>query len=190
MNYGKRLETFEEELNLISKPEIKEFTKACIKAAPDYIFEDCPSSSSGKFHPIEELGADGTILHTKKVFALAYELSRGLDCEYSRDEICAAALLHDMLKQGVEKTGHTVHNHPQLMAKLVADVYKDKFTDKLSRESALKIYYGIFYHYGPWTDRSVKKPLSKYTPEELCVYVADYVSSKRFVHIDHKRKGD
>lgn len=188
MDYKERISTFKNELDLITKPIIREFAEECIKRAPDYIFEDCPSSSSGKYHPLEELGADGTILHTKKVFALAYELSRALDCEYSRDEICAAALLHDMLKQGPEK-GHTVHEHPQLMAALVADVYKDKFKDKLDRESALKIYYSIFYHYGPWTDNKVKKPLSQYTPEELCVYVADYVSSKRFVHVDYKRKG-
>lgn len=189
MDYKDRLELFKDELDLISKSEIREFTEACIEASPDYVFEDCPSSSSGKYHPIEELGPDGTVLHTKKVFALAYELSRGLDCEHHRDEICAAALLHDMVKQGLVKSGHTVKNHPKLMAELVADVYKEKFQDKLDRESALIIYYGIFYHYGPWTSESVKKPLSAYTPEELCVYVADYVSSKRFIHVDHERKG-
>lgn len=189
MELKDRLELFKDELDLISKPEIREFTEACIEASPDYVFEDCPSSSSGKYHPIEELGPDGTVLHTKKVFALAYELSRGLDCEYHRDEVCAAALLHDMVKQGLVKSGHTVKNHPKLMAELVADVYKEKFQGKLDRDSALIIYYGIFYHYGPWTSESVKKPLSAYTPEELCVYVADYVSSKRFVHVDHERKG-
>lgn len=188
MDYKERLLTFKSELDLISIPIVKEFVEACIKASPDYVFEDCPSSSSGKYHPVEELGPDGTILHTKKVFALAYELSRALDCEHNRDLVCAAALLHDMAKQGIEKSGHTVKDHPQIMAKLIADVYKEKFTDKFNRESALIIYYGIFYHYGPWTSNNVKKPLSQYTPEELCVYVADYVSSKRFVHVDYKRK--
>ena len=189
MELKDRLELFKEELDLISKPEIREFAKACIEASPDYVFENCPSSSGGKYHPIDELSSDGTILHTRRVFALAYELSRGLDCEHHRDEICAAALLHDMAKQGLITSGHTVKNHPQIMAKLVADVYKDKFKDKLNRDSALIIYYGIFYHYGPWSGADAKKPLSTYTPEELCVYVADYVSSKKFVHIDHKRLG-
>ena len=189
MELKDRLNLFKDELDLISKPEIREFTEACIEVSPDYVFENCPSSSTGKYHPIDELSADGTILHTKRVFALAYELSRGLDCEHSRDEICAAALLHDMTKRGLNSSEHTVKDHPKIMAELVADVYKTKFSDKLDRESALKIYYGIFYHYGPWTHVSVRKPLSTYTPEELCVYVADYVSSKKFVHIDHKRKG-
>lgn len=189
MDYKDRLEVFKDELDLISKPIVREFIEACIEASPDYVFEDCPSSSSGKYHPIDELGPDGTILHTKRVFALAYELSRGLDCEHNRDEVCAAALLHDMAKQGLSTSGHTVKNHPQIMAKLAADVYKEKFKDKLDRESALIIYYGIQYHYGPWSGPDIKKPLTEYTSEELCVYVADYVASKKFVHIDHERKG-
>lgn len=187
MDYKERLLTFKSELDLIGKPIVREFIEACIKIAPDYIFEDCPSSSSGKYHPIEELGPDGTILHTKKVFALAYELSRALDCEHNRDLVCAAALLHDMAKQGIEKSGHTVKDHPQIMAKLIADVYKEKFADKFNREEALIIYYGVFYHYGPWLIPSVKKPLDEFSMEELCVYISDYIASKRFVHIDTKR---
>jgi len=189
MELKERLETFKEELTLINKPEIREFVEACIEVSPDYVFEDCPSSSSGKYHPVDELSGDGTVLHTKRVFALAYELSRGFDCEYNRDEICAAALLHDMTKQGLVKSGNTVKDHPQIMAKLVADVYKEKFQDKLNRESALKIYYAIFYHYGPWSSTEIRKSLREYTPEELCVYISDYIASKRFVHVDHKRGG-
>jgi len=188
MELQDRIELFKEELALISAPEVREFTEECVKLAPDYVFEDCPSSTSGKYHPVEELGPDGTILHTRKVVALAYELSRALDCENHRDEICAAALLHDMMKQGPTKTGHTVKEHPQLMAKFIANVYNDQFKEKLNRNNALIIYYGVYYHYGPWTDQSVRKPISTYTQEELSVYTADYVSSKRFVTIDAKRK--
>jgi len=187
MDYEDRISYFKSEIALIARPEIRELVKECIKRVPDYVFEDCPSSY-GPYHPIEELGPDGTILHTKKVFALAYELSRGFDCEESRDEVCAAALLHDLLKQGETKGGYTAKEHPQLMAELVAEVYKEKFKDKLDRKSALKIYYGIFYHYGPWTKPAVRKPMSDYTGEELAVFIADYVSSKRFVHVDSRRK--
>jgi hypothetical protein len=187
MDYQDRLNLFKSELELIGKDSIREFTKACIKAAPDYVFTDCPSSSTGKYHPIEELGPDGTVLHTKKVFALAYELSRGLDCENHRDEVCAAALLHDLAKQGLTRCGTTIKEHPQIMAKIVFDVYDKEFKDKLDKSSAMSIYSGVFFHYGPWTDSSVKKPITQYSLEELTVYLADYVSSKRFVHIDYKR---
>lgn len=188
MELKERLNLFKEELNLINKKDIREFVKACISASPDYIFEDCPSSSSGKFHPIDELGGDGTVLHTRKVFAVAYELSRALGCEHHRDEVCAAALLHDMAKQTLEKTGHTAKDHPQIMAKLVAAIYNNDFKGKLSKESANMIYYAVFHHYGPWTEASVKKNLKKYTQEELTVYLSDYISSKRFVKVDYIRR--
>ncbi len=188
METKERLELFKDELELIIQPIVREFVEECLTQAPDYVFEDCPSSSSGKFHPIEELGPDGTVVHTKKVFALAYELSRGFDAEHHRDEICAAALLHDMVKQGLSRFGHTVKEHPQLMAKFAADIYRAKFKGRLSSKSANIICSCIFYHYGPWTNSSVKKPLIEFSMEEMAVYTADYVSSKRFVHIDHKRK--
>ena len=185
-----RLELFKEELNLIAKKDVRDFTKAVLEAAPDYIFEDCPSSSSGRYHPIDELGPDGNNIHVRKVFAVAYELSRGLDCENNRDEICAAALLHDIVKQGVAKSGHTVRNHPQLAADLIAEVYKDKFKDKIDRNSVVIIYNAIKYHYGPWTEKSMKKSLKEYSLEELCLYVSDYISSKRFIKVDYlKRNG-
>jgi len=187
MELKERLSIFKDELDLIGRKNVKDFAKACIVAAPDYVFEDCPSSSTGKYHPIEELGADGTLIHTKKVSAVAYELSRGLDCENHRDAIVAAAILHDMAKQGLERSGHTVRNHPQIMARLIADVYNEEFKDKLDKTTANLIYWAVFYHYGPWTDESVRKPLKEYTSEELVVYLADYIVSKRFVHIDYKR---
>lgn len=188
MELKERLELFKEEINLISKKNIKDFVKAVIAAAPDYVFWDCSSSSSGKFHPLDELDGSGNVIHTRKVFAVAYELSRALGCERYRDEICAAALLHDLAKQSLEKTGHTVRDHPQIMAKLVADIYNDKFKDRLDKASANIIYWAVFHHYGPWTQENVRKPLSNYTPEELCVYISDYISSKRFVKVDYLRR--
>ncbi len=189
METKERLELFKDELGLIIHPIIREFVEECLTQAPDYVFVDCPSSSSGKFHPIEELGPDGTIIHTKKVFALAYELSRGFDVEQHRDEICAAALLHDMVKQGLSRAGHTVKEHPQLMAKFAADIYRAKFKGRLSNKSANIICSCIAHHYGPWSHPDIKKPLTEYHMEEMVVYTSDYVTSKRFIHVDHKRKG-
>ena len=190
MELQERIAVFKDELDLIAKPEIRAFVEACIEASPDHVFTDCPSSSSGKYHPLEELGPDGTIIHTKKVVALAYELSRCLDCENHRDEICAAALLHDFAKQGASRSGNTVKDHPQIMAKIIYDVYNEKFKDRLDKASAMIIYSGINNHYGPWSIQDVRKPLTDYTPSELCVYVSDYTASKRFIHIDYKRRAN
>lgn len=188
MELKERIDIFKEELDLIVRKDIRDFTKKVINAAPDYVFEDCPSSSSGKYHPLDELSNDGTIIHTKKVFAVAYELSRGVDCEENRDVILASALLHDLAKQGLERSGHTKKDHPQIMAKLIADVYNAEFKDKLDKISANIIYYATFFHYGPWTEQSVRKPLKEYSPEELCVYLSDYIASKRFIKVDYIRR--
>lgn len=179
-------EVFAEQLNMIFDETIREFTRLCICAAPDYIFTDCPASSTGKFHPIDELAGDGNIIHTKKIFTLAYELCRGLECEGKRDEILAACLIHDLRKQGLTKSGHTTKSHPALAAALVKEV--QDATQMLSKESYEIIRNACGYHYGPWSVKEWKKDLDKYTREELTVYLADYVASKRVVHVDHKRE--
>lgn len=187
MELQERIELFKNELDLIHNEIVREFVIACLEAAPDYVFTDCPSSSSGKFHPLEELSSDGTIIHTKKVFSLAYELSLGLDCAEYRDEICAAALLHDLMKQGSERSGHTVQDHPQLMANKITEVYNEKFKDRMDTTSAQIIYYGVFYHYGPWTLDQFKKPIKDFSPMELAVFIADFIASKRFVHVSYRK---
>ena len=55
---------FQQELDRIYDSSVREFTRLCIIHAPEYIFQDCPSSSSGKYHPLDELSWDGTIIHT------------------------------------------------------------------------------------------------------------------------------
>ena len=176
---------FEEELKLIFDDDIREFTRLCVLAAPEYLFTDCPASSTGKYHPVSELGPDGTILHTKKVFTLAYELCRGLDCEQNRDEILGACIIHDLRKQGLTKSGHTTKNHPDLAAKLVEEVQRD--TMLLSDESFNLIRNMVGYHYGLWSSGNWRKPLSEFTFEELCVYISDYVASKRCVEVNYRR---
>lgn len=183
MELEKRLEYFKHEFKLIARKYVKDFVKACINDAPDYVFEDCPSSSSGKYHPIEELGPDGTLLHTRKVVAAAYDYTRALDCEQNRDLVVAAAILHDLAKQGLITKGHTVKEHPQIMAELMRSVYERGFVDKIPQQDFAVMYNAVFFHYGLWTDKRYVKPMYQYSPEELCVYLSDYIVSKRFIEV-------
>ncbi len=180
-----KAKVFEEELRLIFDDSKKEFTKLCIIAAPDYFFTDCPASTSGKYHPLDELSWDGTIIHTKKVFTVAYTLCRGLGCEDYRDEILAASIIHDLRKQGLKSTGHTTRNHPALAAKLVDEV--QNATQLLTDESHTIIRGCVGYHYGPWSTGDWKKDLEHYSSAEMCVYLSDYVASKREVSVDYRR---
>lgn len=176
---------FKSELAIIRDPKVRQFATLCIYAAPSYVFNDCPSSSSGKYHPLNEMGGDGVVIHTKKVVTTAVELSRGLDCEDSFDAIIAACIIHDLVKQGWKKTGHTLKNHPDLGAQLVEKVQAQT---KILDDNTFNIIRNcVGYHYGPWSIGKWKKPLSNYSREELTVYLSDYVASKRCMEVDYRR---
>jgi len=180
-----KVAVFAEELKLIYDVNIREFTRLCIIAAPDYFFTDCPASSSGKYHPLDELAWDGTVIHTKKVMTTAYELCRGLGCEDRRDEILSACIIHDLRKQGLNRSGHTTKSHPDLAAKLVGEVYE---ATRIIEETSYNIIRNcVGYHYGLWSVNPWVKDLSKYTSEELCVFLSDYIASKRCVDVDYRR---
>lgn len=180
-----RLNVFEKELELIISDRVRQFTELCLSEAPDYFFTNCPASSTGLYHPLDELSWDGTIIHTKKVLTLAYELCRGLGCEENRDEILSACIIHDLLKQGEKRSGHTTKDHPAIAANLVERVQRD--TQLLSDESYEIIRNSVGFHYGLWSQRPWRKKLDEYTFEELCVYISDYVASKRCVSVDYRR---
>jgi HD superfamily phosphohydrolase YqeK len=180
-----RVKIFEKELDLIFDLTIKEFTRLCLLGAPDYFFVDCPASSTGKYHPLNELGSDGTIIHTKKVVTIAYELCRGLGCENNRDEIISACIIHDLVKQGWKQTGHTHKMHPLFGAQLIERVQKE--TNMLGDGSYEIIKNCVKHHYGIWSHSSYKKKLDDYTAEELTVYLADYIASKRCLEVYYKR---
>lgn len=180
-----KVAVFAQELALIFNETIREFTRLCIISAPDYFFLDCPASSTGKFHPIDELGADGTVIHTKKVITTAYEFCTGLGCAEHRDEVLAACLIHDLRKQGQSRSGHTTRNHPDLAAKLVDEV--QSATHLLGEESYNIIRNCVGYHFGLWSASPWLKPLDQYTREELCVYLSDFIASKRPVQVNYRR---
>jgi len=176
-----KIAVFEEQLSIIKDTNIREFTKLCIIMAPDYFFTSCPASSSGKYHPMDELSWDGTMIHTKKVCKMGVELTRAFECDGSQDEVLSACIIHDLRKQGLSNAGRTVSDHPDLAAKLVEEVQES--TMLLTDKSFDIIRKCVGYHYGPWSKDKWKKSISEYTPEELSVFIADYVVSRRFVKI-------
>ena len=181
---AEKVEFFQDELDLIFDKDIMEFTKMCIMVAPDYFFTDCPASTTGKYHHLDELSWDGSIIHTKRVVTVAYDLCRGLGCEANRDAIISACIIHDLRKQGNEKSGHTHKMHPDFAAQLVAEVQRD--TQCLSDKDFNIIRNSVGFHYGPWSIQKWKKPLAEYTMDELCVYLSDYVASKKSVIVKYK----
>lgn len=181
-----KVEYFKEELDRIYDKSVREFTRLCLMQAPDYFFENCPSSSSGKYHPLDEICHHGTLIHTKKVFTLAYEMVKALECENSRDAVLSACIIHDLRKYGTINTGHTVKDHGTHAVALIDEVQAS--TGLLTNKQHEIIRNCVGYHYGTWTtEPQWKKKISEYTPEELVVHLADFTVSKRFIKTDYRR---
>ena len=133
----KELERLLPEINLIGDDAIRDETaRTFLDWCPDY-FWTIPSSGSGKYHPPDERGEYGNLLHTKRVF-LAYEqLARSYTEQHliTADEYhCgqAAALLHDMFKFGwpSENTGITVSDHDVIAANVI--LHKSELPEEVS----------------------------------------------------------
>ena len=143
----KELERMLPEINLIGDDDIRDETaRTFLDWCPDYFWE-IPSSGSGKYHPPDERGEYGNLLHTKRVF-LAYEqLARSYTEQHliTADEYhCgqAAALLHDMFKFGwpSEQNDVTVSEHDVIAANVV--LHKTDLPNKVSE--------AIATHAGAW----------------------------------------
>ena len=62
-----------DEIDLISNQQIKLFVRSVLLQAKT--FWKIPSSFSGKYHPVDEHGSGGNVLHTKRVVRVAQVIS-------------------------------------------------------------------------------------------------------------------
>jgi HD superfamily phosphohydrolase YqeK len=178
MNIDK-LGFYKAEVEDIKDERLARFAKLVLEAAPDYAFVDCPSSSSGKYHAADELGGDGCVVHTRRVVAVVKLLARGMNFEHT-DAAIVAALVHDLRKQGVQKSGHTVADHGDLAAALVMEVAVHN-PGVIEDEDFEMIYNAVGCHYGPWAVGSWKFE-NFYAEADLfsrLVHAADYIASRK-----------
>lgn len=181
---------FEPELDCIQSDMVTELTMRALKLVPDY-FWVVPASSSGKYHPKSSLGIGGLVRHVKAVFwiseeLLAHRLYAPFD-DLTKDEIRAACLLHDCMKQGTENDGsHTVTEHPLLVREHLAP-WRDN--NPITEEMQLcweRICDLIETHMGIWnTDREGNEVLQiPETQAQLFVHMCDYLASRRIIEVD------
>jgi hypothetical protein len=123
---------------------------AFLDGCPEYFWE-LPTSSSGRHHPVDEVGEHGNWLHTKRMYATYENNSRslveaGVITEREREAGKAAALLHDMFKYGFpEQEGeHTVNYHDVLGA-----AYVRQYTDLPDIVAELIETHNGAWHCGP-----------------------------------------
>jgi len=198
---------FAKELKLIKNNEIRElvivfFEELC----PDY-FWTCPSSTSGKYHPKLSLGKGGLIRHTKMAVWWGIELLRAveespeLSCiKDLQDQVIAALLLHDMLKngKGLNAKGYAIEG-PAVTGTHGVTLSK-KINECIDNDPAYAlIVQGIASHMGVWTTDKRYRPDN--IEHEPCIrafaqliHLADYCASRKVddavKHLEKEENGD
>jgi hypothetical protein len=167
------------ELKLISRPDIRTFVKECLEKAPEY-FWTIPSSSTGKYHPEEDNGVGGLVIHTKKVVKLADDLCRNYEIiGDERDCVIAAAIMHDTCKGGFpENSGNTVSGHGSLWINIAEQVIDKKIligVDYIKLIGRL-----ISTHMGRWDEPFI----NNYDVMSNIIQVSDYIASRKYVKVD------
>lgn len=190
MTKEEKLNCFENELQLIQSEDIRNFLSTAIENLFDYIFIK-PASSSGKYHPLSDLGEGGLIRHIKGVFYLGVELLK-IDFfkqkfnQREQDMILVALILHDSWKYGDEEENriHTVATHPVLAATWIEQ--NEVFDNILSQEDRKYIGGCVACHSGQWnTNKKGEEILpTPVTQAEHFVHMCDYIASRRFLNFD------
>jgi hypothetical protein len=187
-----------EEINLISNQQIKLFVRSVLLQAKT--FWKIPSSFSGKYHPADEHGVGGNVLHTKRVVKVANVIcdSYGLIAQ-EKDTVYAACLLHDVTKGiAYDDSKEDFFYDPMHPYTVGAFVKKCQENDKkygsesasstlfLDEETVQSILRLVRCHLGPWS------PIPETVPStymDMIVHLSDNVASKlhTIVEIDNSK---
>jgi len=140
------------------------------QSVPDYFWEKA-SSSSGKYHPFDERGKFGLVLHTCRVVKVTNDLCVAAQITgKERDNLICAAILHDALKYGdpSKELRHTTKDHSNLVEKFIPAVPGD-------------IIRMIRTHDGQWSVNP--NEWNNASESQRLLHYADYLASRSHTHI-------
>ncbi len=186
---NKIIATFSKELDKIKDKDFLAHIVKLIDSLPDYITE-VPSSSSGKYHPLDEVGSipnRGMIRHIKRAFVVADSIIRmRKHNDIDADILYAGVVLHDLLKCGWPQQKHTVNHHPTLIADKI-DSYckenKDNLTNLLPKFRLLGMCCRL--HSGQWSSKEEIRVVNAQKPSKQeiklieSMHFIDYVASRK-----------
>lgn len=187
------LSTLLDEINLIGAEEIQQFVRSVLlKTSP--LFWEIPSTFSSAHHPPDEHLSSGNVLHTKRVVRIAVMLCESYSLSDSdRDNIVAAAILHDVTKgvpSEIEGQFHYDPMHPYTVNKFVKScIQHDKTyasdtnssTLFIAEEDLQTILRLIRCHLGPWSPVPETMPI---TYLDYILHISDNIASKLHVIIE------
>lgn len=161
---------------------IREFVKMTLDNV-DPIHRIKPASSTGKYHPKYASGEGGLIRHIKVVVQNVIELIRATPAvESEKDELIAAAILHDMWKYPEDRDHEfTAFDHPALGGQWC----KDHGFDTIGRLIAA--------HQGIWTTSRQMPGFENEQPrkfDEWVLHYSDLMASRAYLACDFDELGD
>lgn len=178
-------EIFNKEISYIKDIKHKQSIKILINLLPDYFFE-IPASSTGKYHPEFASGEGGLVRHTKVAVNMAKTLfdnnSIFTFSDNEKDLIIMALIMHDGLKEGLEKEEYTRFDHPLLVSKFIKD---NNNLAKLNEQDLELMTSMIESHMGEWNTSNysnVVLPLPK-TKHQKFVHMCDFLASRKFINV-------
>lgn len=175
-----------DEINLIQDDAIASFVRSILLKAESFWM--IPSSFSGKYHPGDEHGPGGNVIHTKRVVRIARIMADSYSLtEDEMDIITAACILHDITKgipSGNDETFIYDPMHPYTVGKFVSkcqSIDKEYGNDAqstslfISEEAIQTILRLVRCHLGPWSPVPETYPI---TYMDYIVHLADNIASK------------
>lgn len=179
-------DVFKKELSYIKDNHFKENAEKLLEMLPDYFYE-IAASSTGKYHPTFSLGDGGLVRHTKVAVRIAHDLLENevigsVFTEAEKDMILLALMVHDGLKDGLEKSKYCIFDHPLVIANFIKD-HKEELT--LTEEEITLITTMIESHMGQWTTNPYSKAVLPYPKGKYqkFVHMCDFLSSRKYLDV-------
>ena len=166
-------------LKLIKSEAIATATRKALAAGPAE-FLTAPSSSSGRYHPADEINVGGLALHTARDVVMGDLLCKfyGID-GLERDQILASLVLHD-LKKGGEPWNDYDKAHGPLVARWLGTIWKDQ-----AGNAALnKVRELAGNHMAQWNKPQAAVPTD--VANQIASY-ADYLAARDNVYVEVPR---
>ena len=183
-----------EEIDTLQDIDNRKFAYALLSNVPDYFFT-VPASSSGKYHPKNDLGEGGLVRHSISVTRMLDHLLEPdgyFDFDEDQKELLKiAALFHDCMKSGTqeqyEENNQTKFLHPLYAANFIMSV---AIESGYPYEKAIFIYDAVIAHMGQWNrkgDAALPTPVS---PGQRVLHLADYLASRKDINMTVEEDDD
>lgn len=189
MLYNKFYQMMADEISTIESDDVRKFAISLLNSIPEYFFT-VPASSSGKYHPKNDLGEGGLVRHSISVKRMLIHLLEPNGyyefTEREKDLLIVAALFHDSFKSGTqeeyEKNNQTKFLHPAYAASYII---MQSVIHSFDYKDAKFISSAIISHMGQWNkNRSNLGTLpTPETPEQKILHLADYLASRKDINM-------